>query len=307
MAIYTKIKLLDLKKILAPYQIEISNFTPIKAGNANSNYYLQSKKDEFILTIAEESSLQEIKNLTSLLSWLKIHHFTTSEVEISLNGQTVTEYKKKPVLIKRWIHGEVKETFNEIQLESIGYLTGRLHQIPAPNYLPRQHSYGLQFFLTVVGKNIDIEYENWLTEQVKFFENNLPKNLPTGLIHGDIFFDNVLFENEVLKAMIDFQEACHYYLVFDLGMSILGLCQNNEKIDLNKAKALIKGYEKIRSLVFLEKKSLPLFIRYAAVATSCWRFWKYNIYSSTPSLKYEYKKMVKIANNVSKIYLDYFI
>ena len=96
MAIYTKIKLLDLKKILAPYQIEISNFTPIKAGNANSNYYIQSKRDEFILTIAEESSLQEIKNLTSLLSWLKIHHFTTSEVEISLNGQTVTEYKKNP-------------------------------------------------------------------------------------------------------------------------------------------------------------------------------------------------------------------
>ena len=124
---------------------------------------------------------------------------------------------------------------------------------------------------------------------------------------GDIFFDNVLFENNKIKAIIDFEEACNYYLIFDLGMGILGLCRTGEKIDLNKARALIKGYEQIRSLGVPERDSLQLFIEYAAIATSWWRFWKYNIHTPTPDLRNKHWKMVQVAKEVEILDKKHFL
>jgi len=127
------------------------------------------------------------------------------------------------------------------------------------------------------------------------------------LVHGDIFFDNVLFEKNKIKAIIDFEEACNYYLIFDLGMGVLGLCRTGGKIDLNKTRALIKGYEQIRSLGFSERDSLQLFIEYAAIATSWWRFWKYNIDSPNPDLRNKHWKMVQVAKEVEILAKEYFL
>jgi homoserine kinase type II len=173
----------------------------------------------------------------------------------------------------------VYENISTEMLKQIGTSMAKLHQISAPDFLPKLHPYGVQIFSTVIDKGIDKRYESWLSEQTQFLIDKLPKNLPKGLIHGDVFFDNVLFEDGKIKAIIDFEEACQYYLNFDLGMGILGLCRTNGKIDLTKVNALITGYEQIRLLEPLEKELLPLFIKYAAIATSWWRFWKYNIHS----------------------------
>ena len=90
-------------------------------------------------------------------------------------------------------------------------------------------------------------------------------------------------------------------------MGILGLCRTGGKIDLNKARALIKGYEQIRSLVFSERDSLQLFIEYAAIATSYWRFWKYNIHSPTPDLRNKHWKMVQVAKEVEILTKEHFL
>jgi len=307
MAIYTRIQASDLKNIFAPYQIEVVDFTPIEGGNANSNYHIRAKKGEYMLTISEEKSMHEVQRLATLLQWLGEHHFLTSQVLASITGEMVTQYAEKPILIKKWVYGTVHENFSTDELRQIGSSMAQLHQIPVPDYLPKSHSYGQQVFSSVIGKGLDTEYEHWLKERLQFLEKHLPKGLPRGLVHGDMFFDNVLFENNKVKAVIDFEEACNYYLIFDLGMGVLGLCRTEEKIDLNKAKSLIKGYEQIRSLEFSERDALQLFIEYAAIATSWWRFWKYNIHSPNPDLRNKHWKMVQVAKEVKILNREHFL
>ena len=307
MAIYTRIQASDLNKIVTPYQIEVIDFTPIEGGNANSNYHIYAKSGEYMMTIVEEKSLQEAQKLTTLLQWLGKHHFLTSPVQATITGEMLTQYAGKPVFVKKWIYGTVYENFSTDELAQIGRSMAQLHQIPVPDYLPKYHPYGQQVFSSVIGKGIDTEYEKWLKERLQFLKKHVPEDLPRGLVHGDIFFDNVLFENNKIKAIIDFEEACNYYLIFDLGMGILGLCRTGGKIDLNKARALIKGYEQIRSLGVPERDSLQLFIEYAAIATSWWRFWKYNIHSPNPDLRNKHWKMVQVAKEVEILDKKHFL
>ncbi len=304
MATYTKIPILDLKKITVAYGIEALSFASVEGGNANSNYYIRAKKDDYMLTLVEEKSLQETQRLAALLRWLEEYNFMTSKIHPSLAGEIVTQYAGKSILIKKWVQGKVYENISIDMLKQIGRTMAKLHQTPAPDFLPELHPYGLQVFLTVVDKGIDKTYESWLAEQTRFLTKNLPGNLPSGLIHGDLFFDNILFEDGKIKAIIDFEEACSYYLVFDLGMGILGLCRTNRKFDWTKVNALIKGYEEVRLLESLEKEFLPFFIKYAAVATSWWRYWKYNIHSPNLDLSNKHWEMVHVAKEMDALKIE---
>jgi homoserine kinase type II len=108
------------------------------------------------------------------------------------------------------------------------------------------------------------------------------------------------------KAIIDFEEACHYYLIFELGMGILGTCVNDITVDLDKARALVSGYEEVRPLTKIEKESLQLFVRYAAVATSYWRFNKYNIEEPGEDRASHHLQMMQIAKAVGEISKTHF-
>ncbi len=119
------------------------------------------------------------------------------------------------------------------------------------------------------------------------------------MIHGDVFIDNVLFEGKKFKAIIDFEETCRYYRIFDLGMAVVGMCLAGSEIELSKVRFLIKGYQPIRMLEGAEKRTLKLFIEYAAISTSSWRFWKYNIDTPITELSEKYWEMVDIAKSAA--------
>ena len=103
------------------------------------------------------------------------------------------------------------------------------------------------------------------------------------------------------KAIIDFEEACNYYLVFELGMAIVGCCTEDITINLKKARAFVDGYQQVRKLEEIEKVSLQLFVRYAAVATSYWRFNKYNIEEPSKDMVGHHCQMVQLSKEVVKI------
>jgi len=307
MAIYTRLNAVELETILAPYHIEVKSFTPVAGGNANSNYHIHGSDGEYMLTIIEEKSLLEVEKLATLIKWLGEHHFLTPPVYPTATGETVTQYGGKPVMVKKWIYGVVHEELNANNLGQIGSAMARLHQIPAPDYLAQLPPYGDEYFSIVIGYGKDAKFESWLDKGLRFFNENGPGDLPKGLIHGDVFFDNVLFENNQIKAIIDFEEARNYYFISDLGMGVIGLCASGEKIELTKVREFVAGYERLRPLDLLEKESLQSFIEYAALSTSCWRFWKYNIYSSSLDLKNKHLEMFKIAEDIKLLANDDFM
>ena len=129
----------------------------------------------------------------------------------------------------------------------------------------------------------------------------MPPGLPTGLIHGDLFCDNVLFEGEKFKAILDFEDACHYYKAFDVGMAIVGVCRKAASIDPGKADAFVSGYQEVRALEEAERANLQAFIECAAILTSVWRYWKYHIDAPDIEESTRYTEMVEIAKRVAAV------
>lgn len=116
-----------------------------------------------------------------------------------------------------------------------------------------------------------------------------------------MFYDNVLFDRKKFKAIIDFEEACCYYKVFDLGMGIVGLCTESTTVALDKARDLVSGYQQVQKLEDIEKETLQLFVEYAATATSYWRFWKYRIDTPGAEKPDKHWQMVRLTEGVNDI------
>lgn len=300
MAIYTVLNKSDVQNILKPYGLEVEEFHAATGGKANSNYYLKTNKGKYLLTIAEEKSKAELKELAEILKWLNQHGFSTSKVITTLKDKILTKFKRKPVMLKKWIKGKVHLDIAPSSQYHLGKTMAKLHQVPVPKFLSAQHGYGLEVIHPRLEESYDLTYQKWLSKELGYLKANLPSQLKKGLIHGDLFFDNVVFKKSHLPIIIDFEMACYYYLTFDIGMAIVGSCQTKGKIDWEKVKAFIKGYETVKPLKKKERKSIVYFIRYAAVGTSYYRFWKYHIHTPSPEKRDEPWQMVRLVKQLEK-------
>ena len=301
MARYTQLQRHDIHTIAANYDLAVTAFEPIEGGAGNSSYRLHTRNTQYVLTVCDDKTLPDAITMGRLLLSLAQHHFPATRLLSPVNGDIVTVYRDKPVMLKIYIEGQVHENLDNLMLSQVGAEMAKLHQIPAPDFLPDQHAYGRQFFSDIISHNINIEYESWLTKQLNIIEQNIPSDLPRGLIHGDMFYDNILFEKNKFKAVIDFEEACHYDKGFDLGMGITGLCVKDTAVVLDKVRALINGYQQIRTLEQKEKETLQNFIHYAATATSCWRFWKYHIDTPSADKADKHREMMHIAEKINSV------
>jgi homoserine kinase type II len=310
MATYTKLNHQSLQLLADNYELKIVESCPLEGGSGNSSYILKDDQSSYVLTVCDDKELKAVSRMGELLLFLESHDVPCNRLVLTSNNEllsTLTVSKKiKPVMLKRHIQGRVIKKIDDTMLFQVGKEVARLNMIASPGYLPRNHPYGLQLFPSTVGLNIDAKYESWLSKETVYIDNHIVPGLPHGLIHGDLFYDNLLFDLAVnnstaFKAFIDFEEACNYYLVFELGMGILGCCTNDNTIDLNKARAFVNGYQQVRPLAQNEKESLQLFVRYAAVATSYWRFNKYNIKEPNKNLASHHWQMVQVSKVVADI------
>lgn len=310
MAIYTQLNQQDIQSLADNYDLKIVEFSPLDGGNGNSSYILKTQQASYVLTVCDDKEFDEVFKMGQLLLLLEAHNVPCNRLISPVNSEILTTFATadgvKPVMLKDYIEGQVVEQLDETMLSQVGRQAARLNQIPSPDYLPTNHPYGRQLFPRVVGLNIDAKYESWLAEEIDYLDQHIAANLPRGLIHGDLFYDNLLFDPLSgmpggFKAIIDFEEACHYHLIFELGMGILGACVNDITVDLDKARALVDGYQQVRPLAQIEKESLQLFVRYAAVATSYWRFNKYNIEEPSEDRAGHHWQMVQIAKEVAEI------
>jgi homoserine kinase type II len=301
MAIYTQLNQQEIQTLADKYQLTVTEFEPMDGGNGNSSHLMKTEGSSYVLTVCDDKVFDEVFKMGQLLLLLEEHDVPCTRLISTVNGDVLTTYSDKPVMLKAYIEGQVHDNLNEAMLSQLGIQAARLNQISAPVYLPTNHPYGRQLFPKVIGLNIDEKYEVWLTKEINYLKNNLSDSLPLGLIHGDLFNDNILFENEHFKAIIDFEEACYYYKVFELGMAIVGSCIDDTNINFNKVSALVNGYQQVRPLEPIEKDSLQMFVRYAATATSYWRFNKYNIEIPNEDKADHHWQMVQIAEKVSAI------
>jgi homoserine kinase type II len=278
----------------------ITAFSVMDGGNENTNYCLETNSGKYVLTLCDQKSLKHTTNLASLLVYLTDHGIRTSRVVVPPKGPIVILHDQKPVMLKRYVDGNITANLTGNLLVQLGQEMARLHEIPAPSYLPKSFPYGRSYFPEVIDSNLDHPYIDWLSEKNSYLQKRIPQNLPMTFIHGDVFFDNLIVQGDQLMAIIDFEEACHYYRSFDLGMVIVGTCRDRQGISLEKAGQFIRGYQKETTVQSVERDTLKAFAVYAAVATSFWRFRHYHLRRPEPQLYDQHVEMQTLADTISE-------
>jgi homoserine kinase type II len=301
MALYARLDRAAVNSLAGRFGIDdVTSFSVMEGGNENTNYCLETISTKYVLTLCDQKSLEQATNLANLLVYLNDHGIRTSGVVVPLNEPIVLMHDKKPVMMKRHILGEVTTSLSDSLLVQLGVEIARLHSITAPSYLPKSFPYGRRYFSEITDSEFDHPFVAWLSAKNQYLQEQIPQNLPKTLVHGDVFSDNVIIEGDQLKAIIDFEEACHYYRNFDLGMVIVGTCRNQQRISFQKAKQFLRGYQNVISLEPTERRCLKAFTVYAAVATSFWRFRQYHLRRPEPQLHRKHVEMQSLADTISE-------
>ncbi len=302
MANYTQLSAKEVDGLAGFFGIgEVTSFSSLEGGSNNSNYLLKARDDVYILSVGDGKKQEEVEVLSRLLGLLEKYDFPTTKLVVSANRTKVTAHRGKAVFLKKFIEGKVCDDLTIDMLVQLGESIADLHQIPVPDYLPTSFPYGVDFFSEVISTGRDPKFSGWLERKKLEITSAFHSDLPRGLVHGDIFYDNVLFNGNRLAAIIDFEEASDYYLIFDLGMCAVGTCTDKGRILLPKVKALVSGYQNRRKLSDLEKASLQIFAVYGAVATSFWRFRQYHLLCPDKERTNRFKAMVDLADDIAGI------
>jgi len=293
----------DLDYILTDYGLApIVSYNLLTGGSENTNYLVRTTNGNYVVTICEQKSVPQAQELAHLLGHLATNNFKTSRVVYTVTQKAVVVWNGKPVIVKHYLEGKIMAQLPDALLTKVGQQMGKLHQISAPDYLPNTLSYGLESFSEIEEYMPNTPFGAWLAEiKTKIASLDL-QALPKCLIHSDIFYSNIIVSADATEVRImDFEEAAYYYRIFDVGMSIIGLCENDGGIAIHKAQALLHGYQKEICLSQTEKEALQAFTVYAAAAMAFWRHKNFNHVHPEPHMYNHYKQLQEVANAVRSL------
>ena len=321
MAVYTKINKKDISYINKKFNIEtFVNFQGIKQGIENTNYLLKSKNKKFILTIFEKRVLKnEIPFFMKLMDKLNHYKINCPKPLRTINGNYLIKLKNKTACIVSFLEGKDKEKLNIKNCFEIGKIIARIHLVTKKMKIYRKNSMGIKN-LDPLLKSIKFKsnksnnLKKFLVNNLKDIKKNWPKKLPKGIIHGDLFIDNIFFKKNKLSGIIDFYFAGNDFFMYEIAICINALCFDKKKskfeINKQKIKNLIKGYESIKKISLKEKKSLNILCKGAAIRYLLTRLYDYSNTPKTALIKIknpnEYYQKLIIHNKLLN-YKDYLI
>ncbi|MAV42825.1 MAG: hypothetical protein CBD98_000900 [Flavobacteriaceae bacterium TMED238] len=298
----------EILEILKPYSIFIiKNIKILDGGSENTNYKIDSEIGMIVLTISEQKSINETLDLSKLLVYLKNNLFETSEIIFTTENKSISIFKGKPVMVKRFIKGKIMSDLPNHLLEKIGADTATLHKIKPPDFLREIMWCGIERFNEVEEYALNSSFDIWLKNTEIYIDKHITSDLPKAFIHSDIFASNIIVNDKQTKSTImDFEEASYYYKLFDVAILIVGLCSKDDTIDFLRASLILKGYTAVTKLINAEKQALQPFIVYAAAGVAFWRHKNFNYIAPDQNLKNSYLQMKNLADKVRDIPSSHF-
>jgi len=303
MALYTQLNKNEIQNIANDYSLgQVSSFSPLSGGSENSNYLVKSKKGDFVITICEQKSVDEANQLADLLLHFDQNSFRTSKVILNSSNRAISVHGNKPVMVKDFLDGTVTENISSELMFHVGVQLGKLHKITVPKFLPNKTNYDKGQFDEVNDYAPNSSFNVWLDNIKVYIESHIDYNAPKALIHSDIFPSNVIISKDGTRVTImDFEEAAHYYRMFDVGMTIIGSCRQNHEINLEKMSALLKGYKTEIELTEVEKQTLKAFTVYAGASMTFWRHKNFHYTNPDPSFFDHYKELQNVTDFIKEL------
>tara|TARA_B100000029_G_scaffold505796_1_gene587187 strand:- start:1001 stop:1969 length:969 start_codon:yes stop_codon:yes gene_type:complete len=321
MAVYTKLTENNLKDFFIKYDLgKVLNYKGIKEGIENTNYFIKTEKGKFILTLYEKRvDEKDLPFFIGLMRNLYDKNFPSPEPIINKNGNYISEISGKKAAIVSFLDGNAKGNLSPNNCHEIGIITAKLHLITKNLSGKRENKLSINSWRKIYNKvkndcsKIHQNLPKIIEKNLDEIENNWPKNIPSGIIHADLFPDNIFFKKNKVSGIIDFYFSCNDYYAFEIAICLNALCFEGQKENLSfnvtKAKKFIDGYSSIRKLTEEEKKSLKILCQGAAIRFLLTRVFDYLNLTKGAIVKIkdpvEYLKRLEFHNSV-KNYEDYF-
>jgi homoserine kinase type II len=274
MAVYTKISELDAADFLQGYDLGVfQGLTGIRKGVENTNYYLTTTQGRYVLTLYEKRvQADDLPFFIGLMEHLATKGLPAPMPQKAKTGQALGHLAGRPAVIVSLLGGQSLARINPADCAEVGRALAAMHLGVAGFPLHRANALSLTGWEKMVvfsqgrADEIFVGLGNILQKEVDYVRSYWPKDLPQGIIHGDLFPDNVLFNGPKLCGLIDFYFACDDFFAYDLAVCLNSWCFERETaFNITKAKALINGYSEIRPLSPMEKEALPVLSRGAAL------------------------------------------
>ena len=275
MAVYTQISIDELNLFLSKYNIDkINEFSGIKGGTSNSNYLLTADNKKFILTIFEERTNQEnLPFYFDLMNHLNAHDIKCPEVIKDKQGNFSNSIKQKHAVITSFLTGNSLEKIKPIHCSNLGLTIAKMHNASEKLNIKRENELGfdkLGIFiekLKTYKKHIDDEKLKFIEDEFLFLSREISKDLPSGIIHADLFPDNIFFEENNLTGIIDFYFSCNDFYAYEIAICLNAWCfeDSNNEFNPTKAKYLLGSYNQERKFSNEEVEALPLLARASAL------------------------------------------
>jgi homoserine kinase type II len=273
MAVFTSVSEAELSAWLGDYSLgQLLELQGIASGIENTNYFVTTSNGRFVLTLFEILSADELPFYLNLMAHLARHGIPCPNPMANHANQFLGTLNGKPACIVSRLSGKSTTTPSNAQCAAIGAMLGQLHiagqsfsQI-MPN--PRGASWRAAT-APQVRPFLDAQQAALLESEVALQAQQNWTSLPQGVIHADLFRDNVLLEENRIGGLIDFYFACSDVLLYDVAITVNDWCTNSDgRLDAAKVQSLLRAYHSVRPLLDSEQRAWPLLLRAAAL-----RFW----------------------------------
>ena len=282
MAVFTPVSTAEAEALALRLGVgELVSLEPISAGIENTNYFLSSSAGDWVLTLFERLSAEQLPYYLRLMQHLARQCLPVPEPRADANGQLLHRLAGKPAALVNRLPGVTQPAPNLHHCAQLGGMLARLHLGVADFDMQQPNLRGLAWWKTTaprVATHLAPPQAALLGDELAFAEQVAGSAafaaLPRGAVHADLFRDNVLFDglpgHEKLTGCFDFYFAGDDAFAYDLAVCLNDWCAADDdgRPDEARAQAMVAAYERVRPLASAEQRLLPALLRAAAL-----RFW----------------------------------
>ncbi len=274
MAVYTDVSTEDLSAFLAGYDLgELLSYKGIAEGVENSNFLVHTRSGYFILTLYEKRvAARDLPFFLGLMEHLAGRGITCPLPVKNRTGEVLGTVAGRPAAMVTFLDGMWVRRPSAWHCAALGEALARLHlagadfQIRRPNALSVAGWRTLYENCSARADKVQPDLKSFIASELDNVERSWPQALPQGVIHADLFPDNVFFLADELSGLIDFYFACTDTLAYDIAICLNAWCfEPDHAYNVTKGRALLQAYAKLRPLDAAEQAALPLLCRGAAL------------------------------------------
>ncbi|WP_374444224.1 homoserine kinase [Stella sp.] len=274
MAVYTDVPDEELAAFVAEYELgAVTAFKGIAEGVENSNFLLRTERGSFILTLYEKRVRSEdLPFFLGLMEHLAARGFACPTPVKGRDGVALRRLCNRPAAIVTFLDGLWPRRIQPLHCAGVGDALARLHLAGAGFGIRRPNDLSVGGWRRLLDAAAPRAHEvraglaQELLAEFARLETEWPKGLPEGVIHADLFPDNVFFQGERLTGVIDFYFACDDAFAYDVAICLNAWCfEADGSFNVTKARALLTRYEAVRPLSAAEYAALPVLARGSAL------------------------------------------